>query len=124
MAEFLEDLPQGLRLEVSLFVHESTYRKIIFLKDRSSSFIAWICPLLKPQLNSEDQYVYFEGDEICNVYFLKDGVCGFVLPRYNNIKYVNYNVGCHFGFIDILGSILKHEIPMDEWQQQSDKLKR
>ena len=124
MAEFLEDLPQGLRLEVSLFVHESTYRKIIFLKDRSSSFIAWICPLLKPQLNSEDQYVYFEGDEICNVYFLKDGVCGFVLPRYNNIKYVNYNVGCHFGFIDILGSILKHEIPLDEWQSQTDKLKR
>ena len=48
MAEFLEDLPQGLRLEVSLFVHESTYRKIIFLRDRSSSFIAWVCPLLKP----------------------------------------------------------------------------
>ena len=48
LAEFLDDLPQGLRLEVSLFVHEATYKKIKFLKERSSSFIAWICPLLKP----------------------------------------------------------------------------
>ncbi len=34
-------------LELSLYIYESTYKKIDFLYGRSSAFIAWICPLLK-----------------------------------------------------------------------------
>lgn len=48
LSKFVEELPQDLRLEVSLFIYEDTFRKIEFLKDRPVSFIAWICPLLKP----------------------------------------------------------------------------
>lgn len=46
--EFVDELPQNLKVEVSLFIHESTYRVIEFFQGRSDSFIAWICPLLKP----------------------------------------------------------------------------
>lgn len=48
LQEFIETLPQDLRLEVSLFVFEKTFKQIHYLKNRPISFIAWICPLLKP----------------------------------------------------------------------------
>ena len=61
---FVEDLPHQLKIDVSLFLHEQTYMKIDFLKGRTSYFKAWICPLLKPTLVTENQYVYFEEDEV------------------------------------------------------------
>lgn len=30
--EFMDVLPQGLKIEVSLFIHERTYKKISFLR--------------------------------------------------------------------------------------------
>ena len=48
--EFMDVLPQGLKIEVSLFIHERTYKKISFLRGQAWSFIAYICPLLKPLL--------------------------------------------------------------------------
>ena len=44
---FLGELPHNLRIEVSLYIHEETYKNISFLKGKSTSFIAWVCPLLK-----------------------------------------------------------------------------
>lgn len=86
--QFVDELPHKLKIEVSLFIHEQTYRKINFLKDRSSSFKAWVCPLLKPYLVTENQYVFFEEDEITCIYFLKAGKCGFVLPKHLNALYI------------------------------------
>jgi len=102
---FVEDLPHKLKVEVSLFLHEKTYNSIEFLSDRSKSFIAWVCPLLKPFLNPGDQYIFFEGDEINCMYFLKGGSCGFVLPKHKNIKYIDVQIGGYFGLIDIVGSV-------------------
>lgn len=45
---FVSELPHKMKLEVSLFIHELTYKKIDCFKGRSSAFIAYICPLLKP----------------------------------------------------------------------------
>jgi CRP-like cAMP-binding protein len=87
---FISDLPKNLAIEVSLFIHESTYKKISFLRENASeSFLAWICPILIPEVVSQLDYVYFEGDEIKSIYFIKSGECGFVLPRYSNIKYID-----------------------------------
>ena len=61
---FVDELPQGLKVEVSLFIHEKTYRRIKFLQNRSDCFIAWICPILKPAMNLDNQYIYFEGDDV------------------------------------------------------------
>jgi hypothetical protein len=47
MNKFLEGLPNNMRIEVSLYLHEETYKHLFFLKDKSMSFVAWICPLLK-----------------------------------------------------------------------------
>lgn len=45
---YVEELPHKLKVEVSFFLHEDTYLTMRFLKDKQMSFIAWICPLLKP----------------------------------------------------------------------------
>mmetsp|Transcript_36132 Transcript_36132/g.55484 ORF Transcript_36132/g.55484 Transcript_36132/m.55484 type:complete len:216 (+) Transcript_36132:708-1355(+) len=122
--DFVDDLPHKLKIEVSLFLHEDTYTKIEFLNKRSKSFIAWACPLLKPFLNPENQYIYFEGDDITCMYFLKGGNCGFVLPKHRNIKYIDIHVGGYFGLIDIVGSIFSRDIQFNDWIQYKDILRR
>jgi hypothetical protein len=48
-----------------------------------------------------------------------------VLPKYENVKYVNISVGNNFGIEDIVGSIIKNEeIDQDEWMQHKDKIMR
>ena len=96
-----------MAVEVSLFIHEATYKRIHFLKNNSSeAFLAWICPVLKPEVIQENDYIYFEGDGVTCMYFMKDGNCGMVLPRHSNIKYIEIKSGNYFGIIDIVGSML------------------
>ena len=106
---FVAGLPGKLKIEVALSIHERTYNNIPFLKSQSSAFIAWVCPHLKPYLNLEGSYVYYEGDAVHNVYFLKKGECGYVLPSHRNLKYIEISHGQHFGVIDIVGSCMKAE---------------
>lgn len=99
-----------MAIELSLFVHESTYKKIIFLRNNASeSFLTWICPLLKPAIYDEQEYIFFDGDEISCVNFMKQGDCGFVLARHQNIKYIDITPGNAFGIIDIVGSMLNSD---------------
>ena len=43
--DFVADLPKNLAIELSLFIHETTYSRILFLRNNGSeSFLAWICP--------------------------------------------------------------------------------
>lgn len=62
-----------MKLEVSLYIHEETYKKINIFKKRSSAFIAWICPLLKPSEYPKEDYIFFEGDDVTNIFFLSSG---------------------------------------------------
>ena len=47
----------------------------------------------------EKQYVFYEGDDITSIYFKQSGSCGFVLPKHNNLKYINIDDGMHFGIM-------------------------
>jgi len=69
----MEDLPNNLKIELSLYIHEQTYKHIYFMRDKSMSLIAWICPLLKTYIVQQEAYVYFEGDEVVNCFFMKEG---------------------------------------------------
>lgn len=125
MNQFLDALPNNLRIEVSLYLHEETYKHLNFLHDKSMSLVAWICPLLKTYLIAEDEYVYFEGDEVLNIHFVKDGSCGYVLPKYENSKFIDIPSGLDFGIEDIMGSILKDEFVKEEdWISQKERLIR
>ena len=125
--EFVDELPQKLKNEVSLFIHESVYKSIDFLKERSSFFIQWICPLLKTYYVSDNQHIYYEGDEIASMYFLKGGICGFVLPNQCNAKYIDIPLGAYFGIVDIIGCILNTENgyqKVSDWILYKSSLKR
>ena len=37
---------------------------------------------------------------------MHNGECGYVIPKYDNIKYIDIPEGSHFGIIDIIGCIL------------------
>jgi hypothetical protein len=113
-----------LKLEVSLYIHENLYTQVDFFTSQSSAFISWICPLLKSQLHIENQYIYFEGDELTDIYFLVKGRTGFVLPKYNNANYIEVTNGSHFGLIDIHGSVLKAKIDIDSWMARKEILHR
>jgi hypothetical protein len=80
-----------------------------FLKTQSMSYIAWICPLFKQYVVMENEYLYMEGDEITAIYFLKAGKCAYVLPKYENSRYIDVGPGLDFGMEDIVGSIIKQD---------------
>lgn len=125
MISFVTTLPQDLRLEVTLFIFESTFKNIHFFINRPVSFIAWICPLLKPLIKLKEQFVFFEGDDIQCIYFLQNGNAGYVLPRHENLMYIKLNAGLHFGVSCIVGSFVDEDnFDLDTWIQFRDKLKR
>lgn len=125
LSKFVEELPQDLRLEVSLFIYEDTFKQVEFLKNRPVSFIAWICPLLKPLVINKDQFIYFEGDDVNCIYFLKQGHAGYVLPRHKNLMYVKLFKGCNFGASDIVGSFIENDdFDIDSWFSYKETLKR
>jgi hypothetical protein len=73
----------------------------------------------------ESEIIYFEGDIIQYLFFMKEGSCAFVLPKYENAKYINVTVGYHFGMEDLVGSIIKNnDIHQDDWMSNKDKLIR
>ena len=121
---FIDDLPHKMKVEISLFIHEKRYKKIKFFKNKTISFITWLCPLLRPQTFEEYQYIYSEGEEIISVFFLVGGGASFVLPSYDNVAYINIQEGDNFGIIDILGSVLNNELDIDDWMIHKDVLAR
>ena len=48
LLKFIAKLPNDLRVEVSFFVFEKTFKKLEFFKGKQLTFIAWVCPMLKP----------------------------------------------------------------------------
>ena len=105
--QFLNEIPHDLRIEVSLIAYKPIYSRVKFLKDKSNSLISWICPLLKPFNVIEQQHIYFEFDEILNIYFLKKGECAYVHPNYSNCTFIRVKQGLEFGIVDIIVSCMK-----------------
>lgn len=74
---------------------------------------------------NKDSFIYFEGDHISSIYFLKNGLAGYVLPRHKNIMYIKLYKGQHFGMVDIMGSFIENDdFDIDNWIQYKDSLKR
>jgi hypothetical protein len=73
-------------------------------QNRNVSFILWMCPLLKPQIYTENQFFFLDNENVSEVFFLIKGRASFVLPRYKNTPYIKIKEGNHFGIIDIVGS--------------------
>ena len=81
-------------------------------------FIAWICPRLKPMVQNEDQHIFLDNDEVSCIYFLINGLAGYVLPKNQNIMYIEFSEGCHFGIIDIVSYFVENDhLDHNNWIQ-------
>ena len=87
-----------------MYLYSKQYSNIQFLKDQSDSFIGWVCPLLKQCYIPIEQYIYYETDNISEIYFLSIGRAGFVLPFKQNVLYIQIEKGDTFGDIDFAAS--------------------
>ena len=113
-------MPGNLRTELSIYVYEQIYKKIGYLNNRSKNFIAWICPMLKPKVTTPNEMVYYEGDEVTAIYFIKSGMCDFILPKYSSTKYLTVPEGSYFGVIDIISSCFMDDaIPVKDLENLS-----
>lgn len=78
---FLQELPNKLRIELSQIMHDSVIQKMYFFKDQPSDFIAYVAPLLKPVKFSQNDFLYKEGDMIDEMYFVSKGTISFCLGK-------------------------------------------
>jgi hypothetical protein len=125
---FLDYLPHKIKTEVALYVYHDRYKEIKFFKDifqsKEESYIIWLCPLLKPNIFTDNEQIYSENDKIQNIFILTKGKAALVLPRFNSIPYVNFNEGDFFGMEDIIGSSSLQNIEFEDWYTQKILLKR
>lgn len=84
VSDFVENLPINLKQSVTLVIYEPVYTKVDYLKGKSKHFLSWICPLLKTRIASAGEYIFYEGDLINHMFFMRSGTCAYVLPKYSN----------------------------------------
>lgn len=85
-----------------MYIYKDSYEKIDFLRDQSENFLAWICPLMQQVFIPIDQYLYYETDHIVEIYFVQEGMAGFVLPFQKNVVYITIRKSDFFGEIDFV----------------------
>ena len=61
---FLQELPNKLRIELSKIMHDKLIEKLYFFRDQPSDFIAYVAPLLKPVKFTQNDYLYKISDMI------------------------------------------------------------
>jgi len=47
-----------------------------------------MCPLMRPMMYNTHAYLFMNGDDITEMFFLNGGEAGLVLPRFKNVKYI------------------------------------
>ena len=71
VTEFVGELPLNLKFELSMVIFKDLYSQIDYLEHKSEKFISWLCPLLKTHVAQPQESVFYEGDPIKNIYFVK-----------------------------------------------------
>lgn len=115
-AAFVQSLPMKLRFKLAEHIYSHFYKTIDVLQGQSKMFLSWICPLLVPKVAYPQQPVFYEGDTVDKFFFVEEGSCAYVLPRFQNQPFLSCGQGTYFGFTDIIASILKaNEGTLDSW---------
>ena len=99
--QFMDELPHELKLELADAIHRKLYATVIFFQKKEASFIAWITKVIVPLNVHNEEYIYKEGEEIDEIYFLVKGDASYVLPRFDNDPYMDVKTGEHFGHIEL-----------------------
>ena len=90
-----------------MHIYEPVYKKVDFLKNKNQKFISWICPLLKGRVASPKEFIGYEGYELDCIFFVRQGQCDYVLPKYTNQTYITNEEHTCFGVVDFIASLLQ-----------------
>ncbi|MBN1302762.1 MAG: cyclic nucleotide-binding domain-containing protein [Melioribacteraceae bacterium] len=103
-SKFIEGLPESLQKELSIALKKTTLQKIPLFKDAESEFIQEVAMHLKPVIFTPGDYVFREGDEGHNVYFVIKGELEVISEKENKIIGVLRN-GDFFGEIALFKNV-------------------
>lgn len=101
--QFMEELPHKLKTELAVAIHAKMYSAVLFFHNKEKSFVAWVSTVIHPLNIQENEYIFKEGEDIIEMYFLASGEAAYVLPRFDNMDYKIIKKGKHFGHLDLLG---------------------
>lgn len=109
---FLQELPNKLRIELSQIMHDSVIQKMYFFNKQPSDFIAYVAPLLKPVKFSQNDFLYKTNDMMDEMYFVSKGTISFCLGKeYNEKEIKEIKKHNNFGEIEMcLNEKLGHNI--------------
>mmetsp|Transcript_11460 Transcript_11460/g.1714 ORF Transcript_11460/g.1714 Transcript_11460/m.1714 type:complete len:148 (+) Transcript_11460:172-615(+) len=95
------ELPKQLRYEIATSMHNGVANDLIFFMNKDPSFVIDVMPLLKPCLNSNQSFLYREGEHADEVYFIVKGKIDLTLLN-SGISYKTYLTNSYLGEIEIL----------------------
>lgn len=99
---FLLELPNKLRLELSQIMHDKAIKNLYFFKNQPRDFFAYAAHLLKPVKFSQNDYLYKIGDILDEMYFIIKGTIIFVLsPKYGEKEIKEIRKNNNFGEIEM-----------------------
>ena len=99
---FLLELPNKLRLELSQIMHDKAIKNLYFFKNQPRDFFAYAAHLLKPVKFSQNDYLYKIGDILDEMYFIIQGTIIFVLsPKYGEKAIKEIRKNNNFGEIEM-----------------------
>ena len=110
--DFLQELPNKLRIELSQIMHDNIIHKIYFFKYQPNDFIAYLTPLLKSIKFSQNDYLYKCNDVIDEMYFILKGTIILCLSKdYKEKELKEIKKYHNFGEIEMcLNEKLTHNI--------------
>ena len=99
---FLQELPNKLRIELSHIMHDHVISKMYFFKNQPNDFIAYVAPLLVPVKYGQGDYLYKCNDTIDEMYFVSKGTIVFCLSKeYNESELKEIKKHNNFGEIEM-----------------------
>jgi len=99
---FLQELPNKLRIELSKIMHDKIIKQLYFFRDQPADFIAYVAPLLKPVKFSQNDFLYKIGDMIDEMYFVAKGTISFCLGKdYDEKEIKEIKKNNNFGEIEM-----------------------
>ena len=68
--------------------------------------------------------MYYEGDEVTEIFFIINGKAAYVLDNYKNYEYIKIKQGDEFGLADIALDTIHKGIRIDKLKQNKDLIHR
>lgn len=105
-AELLDDLPSGLRIEVSLHLHRPILEKVPFLNGASDELLRDLAVALRPTVCAPGEYLFRRGQIGKTMYFVSHGEIDILGADGQLLK--RMSTGDFFGEVALLGAQVRN----------------